>query len=100
MRPIVSNTINTSLMTSRNTYPKPIATPDHSAAPTTSNTMNFHSGTRTTPAIDVATDANPGMNLATVSETAPKRMKIDSVWRTHESGDSDTRQMVFSTLLP
>ena len=62
--------------------------------------MNFHSGRRTTPAIDVATDAKPGMNLATASERAPQRAKIDSVCRTQESGDSEMRQMVFSTPLP
>ncbi len=62
--------------------------------------MNFHTGRPTTPAIDVATEANPGMNLASVSERAPHRAKIDSVCRTHESGDSETRQMVFSTPVP
>ena len=77
-----------------------MATPDHSAAPIASNSTNFHTGSRTTPAIDVATDAKPGMNLATASDRAPQRAKIDSVCRTHESGDSETRQMVFSTPLP
>ena len=40
------------------------------------------------------------MNFATASERAPQRAKIDSVCRTHESGDSEMRQMVFSTPLP
>ena len=77
-----------------------MATPDHSAAPIASKSTNFHIGSRTTPAIDVATDANPGMNLATASERAPQRAKMDSVCRTQESGDSEMRQMVFSTPLP
>src|SRR6478752_6717913 len=81
-------------------WPRPSATPDHKAAPIASKRMNFHNGRRTTPAIDVATDANPGMNLATASELAPQRAKIDSVWRTQESGDNEMRQMVRSTLLP
>ena len=45
----------------------------------------------------MATDAKPGMNFATVSDRAPQRVKIDSVCRTHESGDSEMRQSVCST---
>ncbi len=52
------------------------------------------------PAIAVATDAKPGTNLATVSDRAPQRVKIDSVWRTHESGDSEIRHNVRSTRAP
>ena len=55
---------------------------------------------RTTPAIAVATEAKPGTNLANISDGAPQRSKIDSVCRTHESGDSDTRHSVFSTRPP
>ena len=40
------------------------------------------------------------MNLATISDGAPQRAKIDSVWRTHESGDSEMRQSVCSTRPP
>src|SRR4029453_2430946 len=77
-----------------------MATPDHSAAPIASKITNFHIGNRTTPAIDVATEAKPGMNLATASERAPQRAKMDAVCRTQESGDSETRHMVFGTPLP
>src|SRR4029450_4137030 len=59
-----------------------------------------HGGRRTMPAIAVATEANPGMNFATISDGAPQRAKIISVWRTQESGDSDTRHSVFSTRPP
>ena len=59
--------------------------------------MKRHSGTRSTPAIAVATDAKPGTNFATISDCAPQRVKIDSVCRTQESGDSETRQSVRNT---
>ena len=62
--------------------------------------MKRHSGMRSTPAIAVATDAKPGTNLATISDGAPQRVKIDSVCRTHESGDSETRQSVCNTVPP
>ncbi len=52
------------------------------------------------PAIAVATEAKPGMNFATISDGAPQRAKIDSVWRTHESGDNDIRHSVLNTRPP
>ncbi len=45
----------------------------------------------------MATDAKPGMNFATISDRAPQRVKMASVWRTHESGDSEIRHSVRST---
>src|SRR6266545_731117 len=77
-----------------------IATPDHRAAPIASKRTNCHGGRRTMPAMAVATEANPGMNLATISDGAPQRAKMVSVWRTHESGDNDMRHSVFSTRPP
>jgi hypothetical protein len=48
----------------------------------------------------VATEAKPGTNLATASDGAPQRVKIVSVLRTQESGDSDMRHNVVSTRPP
>src|SRR5258708_36282951 len=62
--------------------------------------MKRTSGTRSTPAIAVATDAKPGTNFATISARAPQRVKIVSVCCTHESGDSERRQSVRSTCPP
>ena len=59
--------------------------------------MKRHSGTRSTPAIAVATEAKPGTNFATISERAPQRVKMDSVCRTQESGDNEMRQSVRNT---
>src|SRR5208337_1107546 len=52
------------------------------------------------PASAVATDANPGTNLATSIDDGPKRWKIDSVWRTQVSCDSDMRHSVLRMRSP
>src|ERR1043166_5472128 len=52
------------------------------------------------PASAVATEAKPGTNLAKSIEAGPKRWKMDSVWRTQESCDSDTRQSVDRMRMP
>src|SRR5450432_2882312 len=74
-----------------------MATPDHNAAPIASHGMKRHRGTRRTPAIAVATEAKPGTNFATINDCAPQRVKMDSVCRTHESGDNEMRQSVRNT---
>ncbi len=48
----------------------------------------------------MATDAKPGTNLANSIDAAPKRMKIDSVCVTQESGDSEMRHSIRSTRSP
>ena len=52
------------------------------------------------PASAVATDANPGTNLAKSIDDGPKRWKIDSVCRTQVSCDSDTRHNVLRMRMP
>lgn len=83
-----------------NSQPSASPTPDHSAAPMPSNTMNGTRRTPVDPAIAVATLAKPGTNFATTSDGAPKRAKMDSVWRTQPSWDSDSLHRPRSTCVP
>src|SRR5688572_6196764 len=52
------------------------------------------------PASGGATVEKPVMNRAATTEAIPHFSKIDSVWRTQESGDNETRHNVFSTRRP
>src|SRR5256886_2871491 len=52
------------------------------------------------PASGGAIVARPGMNLPRTRVIPPQRSKWFSVWRTHESGDSEMRQRVVMTRRP
>ena len=55
---------------------------------------------RIAPASGGAIVARPGMNLPRTRVIPPQRSKWFSVWRTHESGDSEMRQRVVMTRRP
>src|SRR5450631_596481 len=57
-----------------------------------SNNRKLDHLTRMAPAMGGATMENPGMNLAAASDFRPQRVKVGAVVRTHESGDSASRQ--------
>ena len=64
---------STSSMAVAKTVPSINATPVQMAAPAASNARNCTRGVPTVPANVLASDANPGMNLAISSEGAPQR---------------------------
>ena len=89
-----------SSMAGEKSQPSASPQPAQSAAPIASKKMKRPRRMPSAPASAVATDANPGTNFATISEPAPQRSKIDSVWRTQPSGESETRHNTRSTLRP
>jgi hypothetical protein len=52
------------------------------------------------PAIGAATTDTPGRNLAAISELPPQRVISVSLWRTHESGESEIWHKSFITRCP
>ena len=100
IRPICASTSTTLPTASRKTTPRAIATPAQSAAPIASRATKTANGRRWLPARLVAIVAKPGMNLATSSDAGPQRVNSDSVWRTHESGESEIRQTLRTTRPP
>src|SRR5262245_10884888 len=80
----------------------PGATPPaaHTSAPAPSKKRNAGIRAPIAPARGGATVEEPGTNLATTSEGRPYFSKIEVVCRTQESGESETRQIVFRTRNP
>ena len=80
--------------------PSPIATPTKRLAPIASSSTNTGSATCVCPDSAVEIGPRPGMNLATTSVHTPQRENSVCVWRTHESGEIESRQTVRSTRPP
>jgi len=84
----------------RKNQPSDAATPLHASAPMASKRRKRASDVRIAPAMPVATAANPGTNLANISDGAPSVRKMRSVWRTQLSGDKERRHISRSTRRP
>src|SRR3569832_1289380 len=68
-----------------------MAAPTHSAALATDASAKAPAGILSAPAIGGATVEKPGTNFDSTTEKKPQRSKMPSVWRTHVSGDRETR---------
>ena len=74
-----------------------MATPDHNIAPIASAGMNRQQGNPEHAGHRGGDRREARDELATISDRAPQRVKMDSVCRTHESGDSEILHSVRST---
>ena len=89
-----------SLIWAWNSIPAAIAAPAQITTPMPLKTRNDGQPRRVAPASGGAMVERPGMNFESTSVSFPQRSKRNSVWRTQESGESDTRHRSFITRRP
>ncbi len=89
-----------SLIWAWNSIPAPIAPPAQIVTPRPFSRRNDGQPSRIAPASGGAMVERPGMNFEKTSVSFPQRSKRNSVWRTQESGERETRHRSFITRRP